>query len=198
MLLDDAMSLPRPLLGFEFDQEVYGSDWGRYYLQFNTGAYTRIGIAVCDMGGEALIDNLRLFKSKDGKKDAAGDTVATIAPTKPTTRPSATVAPSSSSATTITTVPTKETQSTAAVTVTTAGETVPSATATQPRTSVTATQPVTQEEGALLSMLTFQENYLIPAILLYVTLAAVLVTGVITALVLVRKKKKSSSDTSNE
>ena len=69
MVIDDAMSIPQVMLGFEFDKDVYGSDWGRYYIQFNTSAFTRIGIAVCDLGGEALIDNLRLFKTADGKKD---------------------------------------------------------------------------------------------------------------------------------
>ena len=98
MILDDAMSIPKPVLGFEFDQEVYGTDWGNYYIQFNTGAYTRIGIAVCNLGGEALLDNLRLFKSADGVEDTSGNTAATIAPnatttTKPTTTTTTTEPP---------------------------------------------------------------------------------------------------------
>ena len=87
------MDLPFPVMGFEFDADVYGSDWGSYYIQFNTGVFTRLGIAVCNEGGEALMDNLRLFRSADGYKDEGGTvgTVATIATTKPTTtRPSTT------------------------------------------------------------------------------------------------------------
>jgi len=86
MLIDDTMSIPNAVLGFEFDQEVYGDDWGSYYIQFNTGAFSRVGIVVCDMGGEALIDNVRLFKSSDGYEDTSGNTVATVAPLASTTR----------------------------------------------------------------------------------------------------------------
>ncbi len=88
MVIDDMMTIPQVLLGFEFDQEVYGTGWGSYYIQFNTNVFTRIGIAVCDLGGEALMDNLRLFKSADGVENTSGDTIATISPnatTKPTT-----------------------------------------------------------------------------------------------------------------
>ena len=87
-VLDDKMSIPNAVLRFEFDASVYGDDWGSYYIQFNTGAYTRVAIAVCNMGGEALLDNLRLFKTADGVEDVSGGTVATIAPnatSKPTT-----------------------------------------------------------------------------------------------------------------
>ena len=83
-LLDDRMSLPNPIIGFEFDQDIYGDEWGSYYVQFNTSAFTRIGIAVCNEGGEALLDNLRLFKTSDGTK-AEDVTVNTVATTKPTT-----------------------------------------------------------------------------------------------------------------
>ena len=105
LVLDDRMDLPTPVMGFEFDMDIYGTDWGSYYLQFNTGAFTRIGIAVCDLGGEALLDNLRLFKTADGHEDNSGTvgTVATLAPTK-TTRPTsaATAAVETSSAVTTT------------------------------------------------------------------------------------------------
>ena len=85
MVLQDKMSIPEPILGFEFDKDIYGDDWGSYYIKFNTGVYTRVGIAVCNLGGEALMDNLRLFKSADGTKPSEGGTVATIAPNATTT-----------------------------------------------------------------------------------------------------------------
>ena len=85
MVLQDKMSRPEPILGFEFDKDIYGGDWGSYYIKFNSGVYTRVGIAVCNLGGEALMDNLRLFKSADGTQPAEGGTVATIAPNATTT-----------------------------------------------------------------------------------------------------------------
>ena len=125
MILDDAMSQPRTLMGFEFDTEVYGSDWGSYYIQFNSGVYTRVGIAVCNLGGEALMDNLRLFKTANGTKPASGGTVATIAPnatttttTKVTTTPTETPSTetqdttSTDPSTTVTTLPTMEGETT--------------------------------------------------------------------------------------
>ncbi len=66
VVLDDGMDLPDPVMAFEFDGEVYGTDWGSYCVRFNTAAFTRIGIAVCNLGGEALLDNIRLFKAADG------------------------------------------------------------------------------------------------------------------------------------
>ena len=90
-LLDDCMSKPEPFVSFVYDTDVYGDDWTRYYIEFNTSVFSRIGVAVCNMGGEALMDNLCLFKTADGHKDTAGETVgtvATLAPTKkPTNRP---------------------------------------------------------------------------------------------------------------
>ena len=85
LLLDDRMDGPVPLLGFEFDKDIYGEDWGSYYIRFNTGAFTRVGIAVCNLGGEALMDNIRLFKTADGYEDTTSGSVATVAPTVTTT-----------------------------------------------------------------------------------------------------------------
>ena len=65
-LLEDRMDLPVSIMGFEFDADIYGEDWGSYYVQFNSGVYTRVGIAVCNEGGEALLDNLRLFETAKG------------------------------------------------------------------------------------------------------------------------------------
>ena len=61
-LLDDKMSGPVAVLGLDFDQSSFGSDWFNFHMLINTDAFTRIGIAFCDKGGEALIDNMRLFK----------------------------------------------------------------------------------------------------------------------------------------
>ncbi len=44
----------------------YGEDWFMTAFKFNTDVFTTIGIGVMDGGGEALIDNARLFKAEDG------------------------------------------------------------------------------------------------------------------------------------
>ncbi len=67
-LLDDRMSLPQELLTLEFDKGHYGGNWANYSIKFNSKGFTRLGIAVCDMGGSALIDNIRLFNAKDAVK----------------------------------------------------------------------------------------------------------------------------------
>ncbi|MBR5524235.1 MAG: hypothetical protein IKU51_03080, partial [Clostridia bacterium] len=44
--------------------------WNKVSISFNTGVYDRIGFAVVDKGGEALIDNIRVFKSGDATEGA--------------------------------------------------------------------------------------------------------------------------------
>ena len=79
----------------EFDSDSVGEDWFSTYFRLNTGVFTRIAVGVVDGGGEALIDNLRLFKTTDGiegddvyKDPGTGSTVtAPTATAKPTTKP---------------------------------------------------------------------------------------------------------------
>ena len=52
-------------LMIDFDQYTYGNDWNNIAIKFNSGEFDRIGIAVVDGGGVALIDNMRLFKAAD-------------------------------------------------------------------------------------------------------------------------------------
>ncbi len=192
MLLDDAMSLPQSLMGFEFDKDIYGADWNSYYLKFNTGAFTRIGIAVCDLGGEALMDNLRLFKTADGTKLADGGTVGTVATIKPTTTAKPTTQPSASGAVTeSTTIPTEESASATVTDTTVATVTLPT-----PSAATTQTQGIAHEEAvtkprknALVSVLTLQDDYKTMGIILYATLAAVLIAVALVVLLIRRKKK---------
>lgn len=53
---------------FEIDFSAinYGEDWFKATIGFNSDVFTTIGIAVVDAGGEALIDNIRLFEAADG------------------------------------------------------------------------------------------------------------------------------------
>ena len=79
MIVQDNMSLPQAMAAFECDKDVYGEEWKSYYIQFNTTVFTRVGIAICDLGGEALFDNVRLFDVSnalvpaDAKGDVNGD-----------------------------------------------------------------------------------------------------------------------------
>ncbi len=203
VLLDDAMSLPNPAMAFEFDSEVYGTDWGSYYIQFNTGAYTRVGIAVCDLGGEALLDNLRLFKTADGVEDTSGGTVATVAPqATATARPSATTTRPSTTAP-IVSDPSDPTATDGVGTTTQLptdpAATVPSEEAITTRGSVTATTAVRttrgqRDESVLLSALAFRDNHVVLGVILYVTAVAVLATIALLVVVLLRKKKKNPTE----
>ena len=98
-LVEDHYEQPKVNLAIEFDAEAFGNDWSRYIIRFNTMGFTKIGIAVCDMGGEALLDNVRLFKADDGKdvtdpyKDPNGSATAptgTMRPTVSVTEPTET------------------------------------------------------------------------------------------------------------
>jgi len=66
VITDDKISGPVNLLEIDFDIDSYGEEWFPFCIAINSDAFTRIGIAVCDLGGEALIDNIRLFESQYG------------------------------------------------------------------------------------------------------------------------------------
>ena len=70
-VMEDKISGPINILEFDFDADTYGEEWFPFCTAFNSSAYTRIGIAVCDKGGEAYIDNIRLFEEQygDGYED---------------------------------------------------------------------------------------------------------------------------------
>ena len=59
--------------GFGAEEYLETQEWQTIAVSFNSGERNRIGFVVCDAGGEAYIDELRLFKSSDGieLKDAA-------------------------------------------------------------------------------------------------------------------------------
>ena len=95
VLLDGKNRNPAEIVSVEFDADSFGEDWFSTYFRLNTGVFTRIAVGVVDGGGEALIDNLRLFKTTDGiegddvyKDPDTGSTVtAPTATAKPTTKP---------------------------------------------------------------------------------------------------------------
>ena len=97
-LIEDNWGMPVENFAFEFDEEIFGNDWYTITVAFDSSNFERLGIGVCDAGGEALLDNIRLFKVSDAKavtdpyKDPDGGSAtvptATVRPTaKPTTKP---------------------------------------------------------------------------------------------------------------
>ena len=77
-LLSDSLSAPTEAVYLAFDQDIYGGDWVDFCVTFNTSGYTRVGIVVCDLGGEALLDNIRLFKVADGTPVKGGNTITPL------------------------------------------------------------------------------------------------------------------------
>jgi hypothetical protein len=59
---------PTMIQRFDFSEENYLESlaWQTAAVSFNSGERNRIGFVICDAGGEAYIDELRLFKSSDG------------------------------------------------------------------------------------------------------------------------------------
>ena len=68
-LIEDKWSMPQQRFFVEFDKDTFGEgDWCNLSIKFNTSGIEKIGIGICDLGGEALIDNVRLFKVADAKE----------------------------------------------------------------------------------------------------------------------------------
>lgn len=62
-LIDNNIELPVQFASVAFST---AKDWTTYSTTFNPGVHSRIGIAVYDGGGTALLDNVRVFKKADG------------------------------------------------------------------------------------------------------------------------------------
>ncbi|MBR5524327.1 MAG: carbohydrate binding domain-containing protein [Clostridia bacterium] len=63
---DSKISKPVAFVIMDFKQEAFGEEWSKYCVNFKTGVYTRVGITIVDKGGEALIDNIRIFEADAG------------------------------------------------------------------------------------------------------------------------------------
>lgn len=72
-LLDDDYDTPKEFYTIPFSQT--DSDWVTYSITFNSGAYSRIGFAIVDGGGVALIDEVRLFETDKGIADELAELV---------------------------------------------------------------------------------------------------------------------------
>ena len=65
-VLADKISGPVSFFDVNLTTDIYGEDWFSLSFGFNSEAITRFGFAVCDKGGEALFDNIRLFEKSKG------------------------------------------------------------------------------------------------------------------------------------
>ncbi|MBR5523774.1 MAG: hypothetical protein IKU51_00700 [Clostridia bacterium] len=63
-LMIEKMSGPISFLDLDFDADIYGEDWITYHLAFNSSSFTRVAFVVVDLGGSALMDNIRLFEKE--------------------------------------------------------------------------------------------------------------------------------------
>ena len=182
-LLDDCMSKPEAIVSFVYDPDIYGTDWGRYYIEFNSSTFSRIGIAVCNMGGEALMDNLRLFKASDGKVDTSDDTVGTVATLASTKAPVAgNVATKAPTAGETTTTATDETTTTVTGETTTAGDVTDATTApSQEADAPEADTDVTPEPGV--------DNEFSWASVIAASVGVLVIAGGVVLFLILRKKK---------
>ena len=178
VLIEDRWDMPMETFAVEFDKEMFGQgDWCQLSIGFNSSGFEKLGVGICDLGGEALMDNVRLFKASDAKevtdpfKDPNGNTVTapvvTVTPTvaKPTgsaTAPAdSTAAPSDS--TTAVVEPTGENGDPTA----SEGDTAPTASvqgaASDGGKTTTTKKAVGKEEdqSVLLSALSFKDNHVV-------------------------------------
>ena len=78
VLLDDDYDSPKEFYTISFSQT--DGDWVTYSVNFNSGVYSRIGFAIVDGGGQAQIDNVRLFESAKGMATVPQESLPTLKP----------------------------------------------------------------------------------------------------------------------
>ena len=61
-LVDGNEYVPQDAFVYTFEDGTDG-EWQKLSIDFNSTAYSRVGFFVCDKGGEALLDNIRLFET---------------------------------------------------------------------------------------------------------------------------------------
>ena len=78
-LLDDDYDSPKEFYTIQFSS--VDSDWVTYSITFDTESYSHIGFAIVDGGGQAQIDNVRLFESAKGMATVPQESLPTLKPT---------------------------------------------------------------------------------------------------------------------
>ena len=77
-LLDDDYDAPKEFYAIPFSQT--DGDWVTYSITFNSGAYSRVGFAIVDGGGQVQMDNVRLFETAKGIAIAPTEGQPTLKP----------------------------------------------------------------------------------------------------------------------
>lgn len=72
-LLDD--NILSPVEFYTIQLSSVNAQWNTYSVTFNTGVYSRVGLAIVDFGGEVMIDNVRLFENSKGLAEEPEETV---------------------------------------------------------------------------------------------------------------------------
>lgn len=62
-LLDNKNTIPTSGLELTFDTADFGDGWHTVSVCFNPGVYDKAGICFTDLGGEAYVDNIRIFEA---------------------------------------------------------------------------------------------------------------------------------------
>ena len=154
-------------------------------VKFNTSGLEKVGIAVCDLGGEALLDNIRLFKVSDAKevvdpyKDANGGNA-----TAPTNTVKPIVKPTDNSGTTqpTETIPTDDTTTLPTDVVTDPTEPSQPEGEDTPSTDVDAPAPDADTDA--------KDEGGIPWLVIGVAVGAVALIGGVVLFLFLRKKKQ--------
>ncbi len=213
-LIEDDWSMPQEDFFVEFDQEIFGDEWFQFAISFSTSNFDKLGIGICDLGGEALLDNIRLFKISDAKDvtDPFGSSGTTPSVIKPTVINPTVVKPTGGTASkptvggsTAATGGEDTTITTGDATNATGGEagdpTAPTnavqgdaTQASKPTTTTKKAKGEDKDQSVLLSALSFKDNHVVLGVILYVTAAAVLATIALLVVVLLRKKKKNPTE----
>lgn len=81
-LLDDDYDSPKEYYTISFNQT--DSDWVTHSVTFNSGVYSRVGFAVVDGGGSALMDEVRLFETSKAVAEKPTESVGQPITLKPT------------------------------------------------------------------------------------------------------------------
>ena len=80
-LLDDNYASPQEFYTLSFSST--DSDWVTYSITFDSGVYSRIGFAIVDGGGSALIDEVRLFETAKGIAEKPTESIDPVPTLKP-------------------------------------------------------------------------------------------------------------------
>lgn len=187
------------MVGTKNYEDDYG--WCTASVKIDVDVFDKIGIVITDLGGEALIDNFRIFLPEDGSdvSDRPGDsggsdaTTPVVRPTVSTTRPTATAAPTAGGSDprpteSVTTLPTDTVSDPTATAPSPSAEPSPSEATAAPATTASAKGETTGEAKDVNGDATKKPT----PVLLYIGIGAgalVLIAAALAAVLLLRKKK---------